>query len=190
MYAYVHKPFFSPQQDTIVALKALSEFAALMNVEETNIQVTVEGSGSLSPVKFVIDTQNRFLLQTAEVWTRGWLSECVADPFCWWFPFCWLQQRLLPRALSWQEGVPFCGWICWAGGREKGMRTLQRFGKGENMGPVVLGREWIPFELLLFSDPVPDFFVCVILYLLFKPRLRSKYFNPHYTYCKTEAKGI
>ena len=77
-----------------------------------------------------------------------------------------------------------------SGGREKGMRTLQRFGKGENMGPVVLGREWIPFELLLFSDPVPDFFVCVILYLLFKPRLRSKYFNPHYTYYKTEAKGV
>ncbi|DAA26395.1 TPA: thiolester containing protein II-like [Bos taurus] len=58
---------FASTQDTIVALKALSEFAALMNVEETNIQVTVEGSGSLSPVKFVIDTQNRFLLQTAEL---------------------------------------------------------------------------------------------------------------------------
>ena len=58
-----------------MALKALSEFAALMNVEETNIQVTVEGPSSLSPVKFVIDTHNRFLLQMAEVWTRGWLSE-------------------------------------------------------------------------------------------------------------------
>ena len=71
--------FFSLQQDTIVALKALSEFAALMNVEETNIQVTVEGPSSLSPVKFVIDTQNRFLLQTAEVWTRGWLSEYLCS---------------------------------------------------------------------------------------------------------------
>ena len=79
MYAYVHNFFFSPQQDTIVALKALSEFAALMNVEETNIQVTVEGPSSLSPVKFVIDTQNRFLLQTAEVWTRGWLSEYLCS---------------------------------------------------------------------------------------------------------------
>ena len=60
-----------------MALKALSEFAALMNIEETNIQVTVVGSGSLSPVKFVISTQNRFLLQTAEVWTRAWFSECL-----------------------------------------------------------------------------------------------------------------
>ncbi|XP_017908355.1 PREDICTED: CD109 antigen [Capra hircus] len=58
---------FASTQDTIVALKALSEFAALMNVEETNIQVTVEGPSSLSPVKFVIDTQNRFLLQMAEL---------------------------------------------------------------------------------------------------------------------------
>ncbi|XP_036727761.1 CD109 antigen isoform X1 [Balaenoptera musculus] len=58
---------FASTQDTIVALKALSEFAALMNIEETNIQVTVVGSGSLSPVKFVISTQNRFLLQTAEL---------------------------------------------------------------------------------------------------------------------------
>ncbi|XP_061062881.1 CD109 antigen [Eubalaena glacialis] len=58
---------FASTQDTIVALKALSEFAALMNTEETNIQVTVVGSGSLSPVKFVISTQNRFLLQTAEL---------------------------------------------------------------------------------------------------------------------------
>lgn len=65
--------FFFPQQDTIVALKALSEFAALMNTERTNIQVTVMGPTSPSPVKFLIDTQNRFLLQTAEVWTRGWL---------------------------------------------------------------------------------------------------------------------
>ncbi|TKC50807.1 hypothetical protein EI555_015837, partial [Monodon monoceros] len=58
---------FASTQDTIVALKALSEFAALMNTEETNIQVTVVGSGSLSPVNFVISTQNRFLLQTAEL---------------------------------------------------------------------------------------------------------------------------
>lgn len=65
--------FFFPQQDTIVALKALSEFAALMNTEGTNIQVTVMGPSSPTPVKFWIDTQNRFLLQTAEVWTRGWL---------------------------------------------------------------------------------------------------------------------
>lgn len=54
-----------------MALKALSEFAALMNTERTNIQVTVTGSSSRSPVKFLIDTQNRFVLQTAEVWARG-----------------------------------------------------------------------------------------------------------------------
>ncbi|KAB1275660.1 CD109 antigen [Camelus dromedarius] len=62
---------FSSTQDTIVALKALSESAALMNTERTNLQVTVMGPSSPSPVKFLIDTQNRFLLQTAEVGTRG-----------------------------------------------------------------------------------------------------------------------
>uniref|UniRef100_A0A452U7X1 CD109 antigen n=1 Tax=Ursus maritimus TaxID=29073 RepID=A0A452U7X1_URSMA len=58
---------FASTQDTIVALKALSEFAALMNTEGTNIQVTVMGPSSPTPVKFWIDTQNRFLLQTAEL---------------------------------------------------------------------------------------------------------------------------
>ncbi|XP_054425606.1 CD109 antigen [Pteronotus mesoamericanus] len=58
---------FVSTQDTVVALKALSEFAALMNTERTNIQITVTGSGSPSPVKFLIDTQNRFVLQTAEL---------------------------------------------------------------------------------------------------------------------------
>lgn len=58
---------FASTQDTIVALKALSEFAALMNTERTHIQVTIMASGALSPVKFQIDTQNRFVLQTAEL---------------------------------------------------------------------------------------------------------------------------
>ncbi|XP_036890205.1 CD109 antigen [Sturnira hondurensis] len=58
---------FASTQDTVVALKALSEFAALMNTERTNIQVTATGSSSQSPVKFLIDTQNRFVLQTAEL---------------------------------------------------------------------------------------------------------------------------
>uniref|UniRef100_G1LMD5 CD109 antigen n=1 Tax=Ailuropoda melanoleuca TaxID=9646 RepID=G1LMD5_AILME len=58
---------FVSTQDTIVALKALSEFAALMNTERTNIQVTVMGPSSPTPVKFWIDTQNLFLLQTAEL---------------------------------------------------------------------------------------------------------------------------
>uniref|UniRef100_M3XYI7 CD109 molecule n=1 Tax=Mustela putorius furo TaxID=9669 RepID=M3XYI7_MUSPF len=58
---------FASTQDTVVALKALSEFAALMNTDRTNIQVTVTGPSSPSPVKFWIDTQNRFLLQTSEL---------------------------------------------------------------------------------------------------------------------------
>ncbi|XP_029801089.1 CD109 antigen [Suricata suricatta] len=58
---------FASTQDTIVALKALSEFAALMNTESTNIQMTVMGPSSPSPIKFQIDRQNRFLLQMAEL---------------------------------------------------------------------------------------------------------------------------
>ncbi|XP_047619762.1 CD109 antigen [Phacochoerus africanus] len=58
---------FASTQDTVVALKALSEFAALMNTEKTDIQVTVVGPRSSSPVKFLINTENRFLLQTAEL---------------------------------------------------------------------------------------------------------------------------
>uniref|UniRef100_A0A8C9DFZ0 CD109 molecule n=1 Tax=Prolemur simus TaxID=1328070 RepID=A0A8C9DFZ0_PROSS len=58
---------FASTQDTIVALKALSEFAALVNTGRTNIQVTVTGPSSPNPIKFLIDTHNRFLLQTAEL---------------------------------------------------------------------------------------------------------------------------
>uniref|UniRef100_A0ABI7YIM6 CD109 molecule n=1 Tax=Felis catus TaxID=9685 RepID=A0ABI7YIM6_FELCA len=58
---------FASTQDTIVALKALSEFAALMNTEGTNVQVTVMGPSSPSPIKFQIDRHNRFLLQMAEL---------------------------------------------------------------------------------------------------------------------------
>ncbi|XP_011842512.1 PREDICTED: CD109 antigen [Mandrillus leucophaeus] len=58
---------FASTQDTIVALKALSEFAALMITERTNIQVTVTGPSAPSPIKFLIDTHNRLLLQTAEL---------------------------------------------------------------------------------------------------------------------------
>lgn len=58
---------FASTQDTIVALKALSEFAVLMNTERTNMQVTVMGPSAPSPVKFLINTQNRFLFQTAEL---------------------------------------------------------------------------------------------------------------------------
>ncbi|XP_027624029.1 CD109 antigen [Tupaia chinensis] len=58
---------FASTQDTIVALKALSEFAALMNTERTNIHMTVMGPSSPRPVKFLVDTNNRLLLQTAEL---------------------------------------------------------------------------------------------------------------------------
>ncbi|EPQ04748.1 CD109 antigen, partial [Myotis brandtii] len=58
---------FVSTQDTIVALKALSEFAALMNTEETHMQVTITGPVAPSPVKFLIDTQNHFILQSAEL---------------------------------------------------------------------------------------------------------------------------
>ncbi|XP_012890744.1 PREDICTED: CD109 antigen [Dipodomys ordii] len=58
---------FVSTQDTIVALKALSEFAALTNVEMTNIQVSVTGPSLPSPVNFRITGHNRFLLQTAEL---------------------------------------------------------------------------------------------------------------------------
>ncbi|OBS82148.1 hypothetical protein A6R68_23862, partial [Neotoma lepida] len=58
---------FASTQDTVVALKALSEFSALMHTENTDIQVTVTETNILRPVHFRIDTQNRFLLHTAEV---------------------------------------------------------------------------------------------------------------------------
>ncbi|KAM7136412.1 CD109 antigen isoform 1-T1 [Molossus nigricans] len=58
---------FASTQDTIVALKALSEFAALMNTERTHIQVTVTGSSAPTPVKFLIGSQNHFVLQMAEL---------------------------------------------------------------------------------------------------------------------------
>ncbi|XP_062953550.1 CD109 antigen isoform X2 [Cynocephalus volans] len=47
---------FASTQDTIVALKALSEFAALMNTERTHIQVTVIGPSSPQPLAVVKPT--------------------------------------------------------------------------------------------------------------------------------------
>lgn len=58
---------FVSTQDTVVALKALSEFSALMHTENTDIQVAVTGPSAPRPVHFQIDTQNRFLLHTAEL---------------------------------------------------------------------------------------------------------------------------
>nr|KAF6504284.1 CD109 molecule [Rousettus aegyptiacus] len=48
---------FASTQDTIVALKALSEFAALMNTERTNIQVVVTGPSSPNPLAVVEPTE-------------------------------------------------------------------------------------------------------------------------------------
>ncbi|XP_060061371.1 CD109 antigen isoform X2 [Erinaceus europaeus] len=58
---------FASTQDTVVALKALSEFATRMNTEWTDMQVTVTRHDSQSPVKFSLDNKNRFLLQAAEL---------------------------------------------------------------------------------------------------------------------------
>ncbi|XP_059124255.1 CD109 antigen [Peromyscus eremicus] len=58
---------FASTQDTVVALKALSEFSALMYTENTDIQVTVTGASVSKPVHFRIDTHNRVLLHTAEL---------------------------------------------------------------------------------------------------------------------------
>ncbi|KAL6032009.1 hypothetical protein STEG23_006399 [Scotinomys teguina] len=60
---------FASTQDTVVALKALSEFSALMHTDNTDIQVTITGASVPKPVHFRIDTQNRFLLHTAELTT-------------------------------------------------------------------------------------------------------------------------
>jgi hypothetical protein len=77
---YLYEPsFFPSQQDTIVALKALSEFAALMNTERTDIHVTVMEPHLLHPLTFQIDTHNRLLLQTAQVWTRSSSSKSCVD---------------------------------------------------------------------------------------------------------------
>ncbi|XP_040839571.1 CD109 antigen isoform X1 [Ochotona curzoniae] len=58
---------FASTQDTIVALKALSEFAVLMSTEKTNIQVTVRGPHLPNPIHFDIETHSRLLLQSAEL---------------------------------------------------------------------------------------------------------------------------
>lgn len=44
------------------------------------------------------------------------------------------------------------------------MGTLERFGKGENMGSTILGKERTPAEFLFFAGSVPDFFTCAIAF--------------------------
>lgn len=55
------------QQDTVVALQALSLFAALTSAHKTDMDITVTATSLETPEIFSIDTQNRFLLQTKEV---------------------------------------------------------------------------------------------------------------------------
>ena len=61
--------FFFSQKDTVVALKALSEFSALVHKENTDIQLTVTGPGIPRSIHFRIDSQNLFLLHQEEVKT-------------------------------------------------------------------------------------------------------------------------
>ncbi|XP_036622742.1 CD109 antigen isoform X2 [Trichosurus vulpecula] len=58
---------YSSTQDTIVALHALSTFAALTTTGQTEMRVAVTGPSVTAPTEFLIDTENRFLLQTAEL---------------------------------------------------------------------------------------------------------------------------
>ncbi|XP_074752015.1 CD109 antigen isoform X3 [Athene noctua] len=62
-----HLGGFSSTQDTVVALQALSLFAALTTTSKTEMDVTVTAPSLKTPETFSIDTQNRFLLQTKEI---------------------------------------------------------------------------------------------------------------------------
>ncbi|OWK57705.1 CD109 antigen [Lonchura striata] len=62
-----HLGGFSSTQDTVVALQALSLFAALTAASKTEMDILVTGSSLEMPETFSVDTQNRFLLQTKEI---------------------------------------------------------------------------------------------------------------------------
>ncbi|KAI6071502.1 CD109 antigen [Aix galericulata] len=62
-----HLGGFSSTQDTVVALQALSLFAALTTAHKTEMNVTVTAPSLKTPEVFSIGTQNRFLLQTKEI---------------------------------------------------------------------------------------------------------------------------
>uniref|UniRef100_A0A8C0VKH5 CD109 molecule n=1 Tax=Cyanistes caeruleus TaxID=156563 RepID=A0A8C0VKH5_CYACU len=64
-----HLGGFSSTQDTVVALQALSLFAALTAASKTEMDVTVTAPSLEMPETFSIDTRNRFLLQTKEQMT-------------------------------------------------------------------------------------------------------------------------
>uniref|UniRef100_A0A8U7NXK2 CD109 molecule n=1 Tax=Corvus moneduloides TaxID=1196302 RepID=A0A8U7NXK2_CORMO len=58
---------FPDKQDTVVALQALSLFAALTAASKTEMDITVTAPSLEVPETFSIDTQNRFLLQAKEI---------------------------------------------------------------------------------------------------------------------------
>ncbi|KGL88563.1 CD109 antigen, partial [Charadrius vociferus] len=62
-----HLGGFSSTQDTVVALQALSLFAALTSASKTEMDITVTAPSWKMPEIFSIDTRNRFLLQTKEI---------------------------------------------------------------------------------------------------------------------------
>ncbi|NWT63660.1 CD109 protein, partial [Prunella himalayana] len=62
-----HLGGFSSTQDTVVALHALSLFAALTAASKTNMDITVAAPSLEMPETFSIDTRNRFLLQAKEI---------------------------------------------------------------------------------------------------------------------------
>ncbi|KAF4795896.1 CD109 antigen [Turdus rufiventris] len=62
-----HLGGFSSTQDTVVALQALSLFAALTAASKTKMDITVTAPSLEMPETFLIDTRNRFLLQTKEI---------------------------------------------------------------------------------------------------------------------------
>ncbi|KAL2306732.1 hypothetical protein Nmel_004665, partial [Mimus melanotis] len=62
-----HLGGFSSTQDTVVALQALSLFAALTAASKTEMDITVTAPSLEMPETFSIDTRNRFLLQSKEI---------------------------------------------------------------------------------------------------------------------------
>ncbi|XP_041901716.1 CD109 antigen-like isoform X2 [Corvus kubaryi] len=62
-----HLGGFSSTQDTVVALQALSLFAALTAASKTEMDITVTAPSLEVPETFSIDTRNRFLLQAKEI---------------------------------------------------------------------------------------------------------------------------
>ncbi|NXS99722.1 CD109 protein, partial [Jacana jacana] len=62
-----HLGGFSSTQDTVVALQALSLFAALTAASGTEMEVTVTAPSLKTPEAFSVNAQNRFLLQSKEI---------------------------------------------------------------------------------------------------------------------------